>query len=330
MLLLFSCSDREKNVLNGQPVSEDSSAAKNERPISREIHCLIRGENKYCLVSKDSGSANKLFIASPDLSLRIYKKVLNGWIVEAEHPILKEEFYYCELAKDFELASIEGEDYLYFVYSLTSMGNATTYTELHFSLFSLKDHKQTVLLYGGDPVYNSKGEFLSVKGEYINVAQLTSKTALLDFIQKKISSSPLVYNYSEEDLDMCRAKNYRQRLAMDNEDIAAITKQMKKSQAKMIITYYDESIFPVNESEISNTIENDDFKVVALFRNDVLAYDKNKKKYFPVWVEECTHGCDKNISFNDKQELEIAYTETEADKIIVDLSTMTYKMRPNL
>jgi hypothetical protein len=331
VFLFFSCAEEQeaKSVSVETARSDESLPTQPPSPpeklLPAEIHCVATSQNKYCLVNKSEGPTTKIY-SGPEVYLQKYVKADDQWKYESEYYIFKEEFYYCEFASDFEIATIDGTEYLYFVYRLSSMGNATDYTDLRFVLFSLKDLKQTVLLYGGYPVYGKDGKGDKVKGGYMNLASFTNKPDLLDFLQKKATASPMVYQYSEKDLDMCHPDNYKQRWALDNPDIDILMKKMKTSETPLRIAYYEQNIFPEKDGSITSTIENGNYKVVSLFRNDILAYDKTNKKYFPVWVDECSHGCDKSISFTSQNILEIIYSETNNEKIIVDLSTMIYKI----
>ena len=62
-----------------------------------------------------------------------------------------------------------------------------------------------------------------------------------------------------------------------------------------------------------------------MFRNNVISFDKMKRKYFPIWIESCMHGCDKSISLASNDNLEIKYIEAGNQAIYIDLAKMTYK-----
>ncbi|MFP3787380.1 hypothetical protein, partial [Burkholderia sp. SIMBA_024] len=73
-------------------------------------------------------------------------------------------------------------------------------------------------------------------------------------------------------------------------------------------TYYTENLFQYNGNyDNDQVIENADYKIVTYFRNNIIGYDKNKKLYFPIIVESCVTGCDKEIQFVSENEIEVSY-----------------------
>ncbi|MCE3228559.1 MAG: Uncharacterized protein K0S32_3110 [Bacteroidetes bacterium] len=326
--LFPSCKEEESKSVSITAAQDDKRLSPQpESPqdalLPAEVHCLETKETKFCLINKTKDPNTKTY-SGANIYVQKHVKSNNEWKFESEHYVFEEEFDYCEFAKDFELVTIDGTDYLYFAYRLSPMGNATDYTNLHFVLLSLKDFKQTILQYGGEPVYDKKGADGKIKGECTNLASFKNKTSLLNFLQKKVTNSPMIYHPTEDDLDMCLAKNYREQWKLDNPDVDIYFPLFKK-ETPLRITYYDESIFPDKNSETFDFIENNKYRAVTLFRGDVLAYDKTKNKYFPVLVNECSHGCNKSISFKSENVLEIIYSEANNEKIIVDLSLMIYK-----
>jgi len=94
----------------------------------------------------------------------------------------------------------------------------------------------------------------------------------------------------------------------------------------MKITYYDQDLFKMESGQIYQKEENNRYTAIALFRNNILCYDKKRKRYFPVWVESCAHGCNKSINFLNDSILEIISEEIkESSTIKVNLFTMTYR-----
>jgi hypothetical protein len=48
--------------------------------------------------------------------------------------------------------------------------------------------------------------------------------------------------------------------------------------------------------------------------------------YFPIWIENCSHGCNKDISLIGDTTLKITYSEARNQEIIFDLKNMTYQI----
>lgn len=122
--------------------------------------------------------------------------------------------------------------------------------------------------------------------------------------------------------------DYEKKWINENTDIQTVWNSKENVlNKKLNISYYNNSIFPENKDFISDSLENENYKIVALFRNNVLAFDKAKKMFFPIWVENCGHGCDKTLSFINETTLCMTYSESQNEKITVDLSNMSYSIR---
>jgi len=296
------------------------------------INCVAATFDKkeciLCIANKTGVDVNnKMFYSNADIVFYKLRKFANTWRVDIQKPIFTEEFTYSEFYNDFEISTIVNKPYLYFLYESSPMGNAVSYTNLNFSLFSLIDFQLTILDYGGEPVYDSNGNSQHIKGDFTNIDKLSSTPDLLKFLENKASKSSIVYRATNKDLEMNNAINYEKKWQVDNSKIKSVwsTKENTNEEA-LKITYYSKSIFPTEQNYISGSIENSKFKIVSLFRNNILGYDKIKKKYFPLWVESCSHGCNKDVTFINDTTLRITYSEANEEMIIVDLTNMTYKI----
>jgi hypothetical protein len=342
-IFLVSCNGQTKG---DQTQQETPSTISKEQAISvfkdivriEPINCLATTfEDKECIICMANKTGvdgnNKMFYSNANIIFYKLTKFADAWRVETQKPIFSEEFTYCEFYNDFEIVHInEGSrndktDYLHFLYRLSPMGNAVSYMDLNFALFSLRDFQLTTLNYSGDPVYDNKDNLQQIKGDFTNLDKLSSKPDLSEFLEDKASKSPLVYRATKQDLDMNSADNYEKKWQVDNSKVKSVWDTKENTYEEPLrVTYYDKSIFPTKQGYISGNVENTKFKIVSLFRNNILGYDKTKNKYFPIWVESCSHGCDKTVSFIDDTTLQITYSEANDETIIVELTNMTYKI----
>lgn len=296
------------------------------------INCLVtiidNKEYILCIANKTGVDGNdKMFYSNADIIFYKLTKFANAWRVETQKPIFAEEFSYCQFYDDFEIVIIDNKPYLYFLYRLSPMGNAVCYFNLNFALFSMTDFQFTTLNYGGDPVYDSRDNLKQINGDFTNLDKLSSKPELFKFLEDKASKSSIVYRATSQDLDMNSADNYEKKWLADNSSIKTVWDVNENTfEEPLQITYYNNNIFPTEECLISDKIENNKYKIVSLFRHNILGFDKIKKKYFPIWVESCSHGCNKSISFNSDKVLKIVYSEADNQTIVVDLIKMTYKI----
>lgn len=340
-VVTISCnSQTTKNRVTKEIKSEKSVSISKEQASNifkdivriEPINCLVVSlDNKeiiLCLANKTGiENNNKMFYSNPEIVFYKLSKFANTWRIEFQKTIIKEEFSYCEFYNDFDIIKIEDKSYLYFLYDLSPMGNAVNYVDLNFALLSLKDYKLTELDYGGEPNYDKNDNLKYIKGDFTNLDKLSSKPDILKFLENKAGKSSLIYRATKKDLDMNNADNYEKKWQIDNSKIKDVFSVMENTlDVPLKTTYYEQNIFPSDQNYISSKIENSKFRIISLFRNNILGFDKTKKKFFPIWVETCMHGCNKEIKFINSSTLQITYSEANNEKIIVDLSKMTYNI----
>jgi hypothetical protein len=296
------------------------------------INCLTtKIDNKECIICLANKTGvegkNKMLYSNANIFLYKLTKFADVWRVEMKKEIFSEEFTYYEFYNDFEIAMIGNYPYLYFLYSQSPMGNAVSYLSLSFSLISLKDFKLTTLDYGGDPVYDKNTKLKNIKGDFSNLDELTSKPNILKYLEGKASKSSIIYRANKQDLDMNNVNNYDKKWQLDNSKIKSVWDTNENTSYEPLrVTYYDKNIFSTETGSVNEIIENNIFKIASFFRGNILGYDKTKRKYFPIWIESCARGCDKTIKFKNDTTLQITYSESDDQKIIVDLTQMAYKL----
>lgn len=338
IILISSCKegnfDKIKNVVNGSTITEKEATNifKNIMLIE-PVKCIPTViEKKECIIciADKTGVAgdDKNFYSNPEIYVYKLIKFADKWQVESEHVLYSQEYKYCDFNEEIEVVNIENNPYLFLIYSLSDVGNASEVKTIKFSLVSLNNFKQTTLDYTGYDHYNDESIRLYTKGEFSNLASLSNKPkSIVNFLEEKASKSSLIYSPTSEDLDINSAINHEKKWQIDNSKIEDIWSLKKNTFEKALkITYYDESIFPSDDNTIFSIIENSNFKIMSLFRNNILGYDKLKKKYFPIWVDNCHRGCNKEITFIDDSTLEIYYGEGNEQIVIIDLAKMTYRI----
>lgn len=336
-ITLQGCNGQSKSGINQQvqqPTTTKETAVKVFKDLARvePINCIVTIlDNKECIIciaNKTGAEGNdKMFYSNADIVYYKLSKFADAWRIDTQKPVFNKEFTYCDFYNDFEIATIGNKPYLYFFYCLSPMGNAISFVDLNFSLFSLMDFQLTTLNYGGDPVYDNKDNLQQIKGEFTNLDKLNGKPELLSYLEGKASKSKLVYRAKNKDLEINSSDNYEKKWQVDNSSIKTVWDVKDNTfEEPLRTTYYDKNIFPTKRGQIFGNIENSKYKVVALFRNNIVGYDKTKKKYFPIWIESCSHGCNKEISFANETTLKIVYSESRDEIITVDLAKMTYKI----
>jgi len=283
-------------------------------PISCLVTTLDGKEYIICIAEKKGADGN-----SGEFIFYKLSQFANSWRVDTQKPVLGYEFENWSFdSKSFEIVKIDNKDYLYFLYESSPMGNAVSLTSVDFSLFSLTDYMLTSLNYTIDGFEGGRGEFS-------NLEELVSKPGLLRYLEEKAKKYSYIYRPTEKDLDINNVDNFEDKWEVDNSNAVKVWDATKSTPPQNLkLTYYNKSIFP-DQLNGEPLIENARFKIISMFRGSVLGYDKKKNQYFPIWVENCSHGCNKDIAFINDTTLEITYMEAQNQKIIINLSDMTYE-----
>lgn len=330
------------NTINGKLENNDIQKSSISKEIAiKTFKDIVRVEPINCIVSTIDGNEyiiclankigvdgkSKMFYANPNIIYYKLSKFANAWRVEEQSLVDSEEFTYFEFHDDFEIVKIGSKHYLFFIYTLSYMGNAESDLVLKFSLFSLSDLKLTSLDYSGNPTYNKQGDIQQINGVFSNLGALIGKPELSKYLEGKASKSTLIYRSTVHDLEINNADNYEKKWQIENSSVKTVWEVKENTfERPLSITYYSTSIFPKDKNYINDKIENNKYEIISLFRNNIIGYDKIKKEYFPIWVETCSHGCNKSISFINESIIQIVYSEANDETITIDLTNMTYKI----
>ena len=292
-------------------------------------------ENKIVAVVNKKGinTDNTGIYSSPDIAIYLFQKFADIWQIEKSVKLFEDEFSYYGIKEPFKIVSINKKPFLYFVSEISSMGNASSASDLYFTLVSLTELKVTALNYVGEPLYDDNEKYKGLKGEFTNLDEIKSDKELFPFFESQIESSNLIYKPMKEDLDISNAKNYWKKWLLDNPELKEIIEKFnfnKYSKGKINFTYYKKNIFPKEKGSIFKQIENKYFIIISMFRNNILAYDKINKNYFPIWINNCSHGCGKDIQFINSNTILITYYEADNQKISVNLKDKTYEVVSNI
>ncbi|WP_394772334.1 hypothetical protein [Mucilaginibacter sp.] len=299
----------------------------------KPIKCIVREfdgkETIFCLSDK-RGSQNEVF-TNPDIVFYKLSSFANTWRIETQQPIFKEENQYCHFLSDLEVNVVDGKPYLYLVYALADEGTMAGNTEtLKFSLFSLNNYKLFSLNYTGDASYDDKtGNFKFIKdGSFSNLDSLKTEPTILSFLEEKIKQSTFIYRSTSKDLDINTPDNNEKKWLLDNPGVIDQLHSPKKTiviDEPLKITYYDKNLFANNAGSIISKVENHSYKFVSYFKGSVVGFNKLKRKYFPIWAENCNEGCNKEISLISPNILKINYTDGD-QTIMINLNKMTYTL----
>ena len=174
-----------------------------------------------------------------------------------------------------------------------------------------------VLTYSGEEVNDEQ-----VSGEYYYDSALNGNTSLKKFLEAKARDSKYIYKKTAADYDINNPENFNKKFLIDNPNIQ---ESKYHNNDKVNVTYYDEDI---TKGFDVDTVENKDFKIFVLWRFGVVCFDKSKKKYFPIYIDICNHGCDLQVSFDKGNILNVNY-EYGGDSMKFNLDKLTYSREPS-
>jgi hypothetical protein len=250
----------------------------------------------------------------------VLSKFADAWRVESEKEIISLEFETISFdGFDFEITMIDDKAYLYFLFETSPVGSAFNEENYHFSMVSLTDLTMFELVYNDNHISDEQ--------DFINIEDLKDKPIILKYLEEKAAKSKFVYKPTKEDLDMDNPKNYEKRWKIDNSNISTPWGDNNGVNNTIKVKYYSKNVYPIpwkDDSFYLKKIENGKYIIITLLRNNVIGYDKVKKKYFPIWVESCGRGCNKDIAFVGKDKLQITWEVNVA--IIVDLNSMNFEI----
>lgn len=332
-LLCISCNGQTTNRTqeNIVTISNDEATTIFQSLVNIEpINCLATLiDNTECIVCMANKTGvedeyNKMFYSDVDIVFYKLTKVNDKWKVETQKPLFSEELIYGTFSEDVEVTTIDNKPYLYFSYRTQQV---TFQASVYFCLFSITNFELTTLEYSGEPIYDNEGDFSHVKGEFEPMDRFKSMPDQLSFLKDKAHHSSNIYEKPNQDFGFNSSENYREKWELDNPEVDNVwfTKDYSSNQ-QLKITYYDADLFDFENGSVSFEIENAYYHLKSFFRGNVIGYDKVKKKFFPIWVEKCQRGCDKEIKFIDDSKFKIIYSEAENQTVVVDLKQMTYKI----
>lgn len=255
-------------------------------------------------------------------------------LIKQDTLISTDDFSISVEQKDFEKKSINGKEFIFFSVEENPMGQFSTETILDFFIIDVAEMVYYNSKFTGSHTLRSGDERLEGSFAMNNSLRKNPelKKNMLDFVGK----SKLIYKPSTEEKDIFYYKNYAKKWLDDNKIKDQMANGFTEVPNKIYSTYYKENI---NEfiGEISDSdvvIENSNYKIVSFMRSSVIAYDKIKKLYFPVFIESCITGCNKEVKFIAKDKIRITHNEYTAnaynpeenpDSTVINLSEIIFR-----
>jgi hypothetical protein len=212
---------------------------------------------------------------------------------------------------EWQWEEIAGSPFLYYV--TDEAGNQTGIA--YFSLVSLDDGRKYEI---------------SIEGETRNYShireigdRLKRNSELLTFLKYKIASSDIVYHPQPEDFDLNLPQNASKRWALDN-DVGKSEMYSSDGQPHSLqLHWYKGNLLDQVDCSSNGMAESDRYVVLALFKSDLVCFDKKRGKSCVLLPRWPYRGFE-NVRFINANEV-VVQDFDEKVEFIVNLSEATVR-----
>jgi hypothetical protein len=241
----------------------------------------------------------------------------NNWQKSNETTLAEEEAI--EILDSITMERIDNKDYLYISARQYMPGTGSAgLSSIIFYAIDPNTLTKYSLAYSGEEI----NEEQVVSGEYYYDSSLNGNASLKKFLETKAQNSKYVYKKTAADYDINNPKNFEKKFLIDN---PGIQESKYHNEDKLTLTFYNEDLTKIVGNS-ADTVVNKDFKIFVLWRYGVVGFDKAKKKYFPIYIDKCNHGCELHASFDTGNILNVNYEY--GDNMKFDLDKFTYSREP--
>ena len=271
----------------------------------------ISDNNKYLL----SGIKNFILVSK-------YLKKGNEFKLVKKDTLISNEYTYAAIGKEsFQKATVKEQEYLLLSVHQAYQGSAITEENVQFIMVNIKTLNTYTLMYSGETTLH-KDE--SIMGEFVESKILDSNPEIKKVLYEFANKSKWVYHGSK---DPNHYSNYMKKWETDNDAFNHLANGYSGIPDTIYSTYYKDDLFNfTGDYEESESIENGKFKIVSYFRGNIIAFDKTKKLYFPIYTEACVTGCDKKVRFLSENSIEAVYHESsENETSVINLDEIIFK-----
>lgn len=268
-------------------------------------------DDKYFLV----GNKNFILVSK-------YLKEGNEFKLIKKDTLISNEFTYTKIdKKSFQKTTISNKEYILLSVNETVMGTAVTDESVAFIMLDIKTLHVYKLEYTGEPSLRSNE---AIDGKFIENESLNSNPEIKKTLYQFAHKSKLVFHNLE---DENHYTNYVEKWESDNNVSNHLANGSSGIPDVIYSTYYKDNLFSYTGNyDKEESIENNNFKIVSYFRGNIIAFDKHKKLYFPIYTEACVTGCDKKIRFVSENSIEVKYTEySPYPTSIINLDEIIFK-----
>lgn len=255
------------------------------------------------------------FFLSGDANYIIAAQYLHNTVIKQD-TLLKNEYVYTEIDSASIRQKQEGNiHYLLLTAKETFKGQAITDNTVNFILVDINNLTHYVLMYEGIPSIRCNE---CIDGAFQADPLLDKNPGLKAILYEYANNSKWVYRpATQAERDARHFTNYEQKWNEDNDEDNHLANGHSGISEPIYSTYYKDDIFKLTaaHASVTDSIENERFKIISYFRGNILGFDKQKQLYFPVYIESCITGCDKKIKFISPETIEVIYDENNGKEV---------------
>ncbi|GAB6007542.1 hypothetical protein [Dysgonomonas reticulitermitis] len=320
--LLLSCK-KNVTVCNDVGLLFDVSDESISVPLGGFYQSSLQGDSTY--VSLYAGDGFVSYFYSDTLN-RVYaaKCKLGAYGVDtlSKTLILENEWAYLTIdSSSFEQVTVLDQPYLYFSTTEGFMGQAIIERNVNFHLLDMNTLEHYRLLYAGEPSFKCED---CIEGRFVITDQLRSTPEILDKLKEMSKTSKFIYQRGAKDDDIYYYLNYEEKWGRDNKSHNRYAAGYGDIVTPIRSTYYQADLFTLNKGSENSVIENGKYLFRSYFRGNIIGYNKDKKLYFPLYIENCVLGCDKDIEFVDENTLRITRSESDEEAYSISMKDILF------
>lgn len=328
LMVIFSC-QKKHNALVSQEVSTPIVKTDSKIPDSLLDNSVFinPSDNGFTRIWVESNKNRGNFFYSDTLNvLNVgrYAFENNRYQLKKKVELRSTEWSYLTIdSASVTKKNLGNQDYLFLTIKPAFMGKAIPIQLVEFYMINLDDISDNIsLVYSGYPNQYCDN---CIKGEFSDFEKPDKNKKIWKEFQQYAKNSNLIYQPTKEEKSPFHYKNFERKWENDNQVDHHYGAGFAGYDEPQKSTYYKEKLFELDGSNADEIVENKNYIIATFFRGNLLGYDKNKKLYFPILVESCSHFCNKNLSFKDEYILEITYESDE--KYEIDLRKIIFSQK---
>lgn len=243
-----------------------------------------------------------------------------GWKRDGEGVLDPDDEAHRALLDPFSVVEIGQAPYVFFSLDVTREGTANAGSgEVAFHLVDVGGLETHSIVFWGAERGNGK-----VEGQLGPPSrEVAGRADLLAFLKSKVAASPRIHHGERDSMSWVEDWKAANRSLPDPARVPAFRPVPIRWE------YYDRDPMGEHAASADASAEDAAFKVTAYFRSSLIGYDKARRRYFPIWVDSCAHGCHKEIRSLRGGVLSFVFAEWDDDppKVLsVDLRAGTVRM----